>query len=224
MQGDKSKYLMSRGFMEMRQSPTRLVVTVRRFRNPATSQTVTLIPMPNFASPQYFLNQYYNLPSCTEYDRILFEDGYLPLIATDPRSSRAKVLCWVLPFLPQRLIVSNAEKCDGLVQRDPFESRMAYNAALGGADPPVDPRARRAVDRILSYPSGTRVACPWNVYHVMYFTHKLAKVGYVLESSEEAVVVTMTQMLMVLALFGLSTCSIVYFLSTTLQLLFSGLV
>ncbi|KAG5504347.1 hypothetical protein JKF63_04796 [Porcisia hertigi] len=197
----KSAMLMTKGIMDLRTDPPRLICTILRYQHPNTKKEVTLYPVPNIAAPAYFQRVLDGDALLRNFDKILCEDGRLPFQDGSAGAARQKLLRRLLPFFSIRPVVAEGEKFDGIIVRDALESRMAYQMVLDGYDPPVDPRARRAVERIDTYPDNTRVAVPWGVYHMPYFRYRLEKEGYTPLPSEEVVVFGLQQ---VLGLFFIS--------------------
>ncbi|KAG8342392.1 hypothetical protein TRVL_06775 [Trypanosoma vivax] len=208
----KTAMLMTRGIMELRQNPPGLVCTIRRFKHPGTLKEVTLYPVPNIAAPHYLRRVLGGEHLMKNFDRVLCEDGRLPFQAGTPIARRHELLKRLLPFCALRPVVEDGSKFDGTIQRDPVESRMAYQMLLDGADPPIDPRARRGIERIDSYPEGVRTVCPWGVYHVVYMTYKLQRLGFSIESEEVVEVVGLREMSFVGASMGLLAFWTVYLL------------
>ncbi|CAJ1008643.1 hypothetical protein Q4I28_003956 [Leishmania naiffi] len=184
----KSAMLMTKGIMDIRSDPPRLICTILRYQHPSTKKEVTLYPIPNIAAPAYFRRVLDGDVLQCNFDKILCEDGRLPFQAGSMIAARQQMLRRLFPFFSIRPVVEDGEKFDGIIVRDALESRMAYQMVLDGYDPPVDPRARRAVERIDTYPESTRVVVPWGVYHMPYFRYRLEKEGYKALPSEEVVV------------------------------------
>ncbi|KAG5504724.1 hypothetical protein GH5_05350 [Leishmania sp. Ghana 2012 LV757] len=184
----KSAMLMTKGIMDLRNDPPRLICSILRYRHPDTKKEVTLYPIPNIAAPSYFQRVLDGEALQQNFDKILCEDGRLPFQAGSAIAARQHVLRRLLPFFSIRPVVTDGEKFDGIIVRDALESRMAYQMVLDGYDPPVDPRARRAVERIDTYPANTRVVVPWGVYHMPYFRYRLEKEGYKALPPEEVIV------------------------------------
>ncbi|KEG07589.1 hypothetical protein DQ04_09341020 [Trypanosoma grayi] len=206
----KSAMLMTKGIMEMRQNPPGLVCIIRRFKHPETHKEVTLYPIPNIAAPHYFRRVLDGDHLAQKFDTILCEDGRLPFQAGSRLARQQQFLKRVFPFVGLRPVAVDGSKFDGIIQRDPVESRMAYQMVLDGADPPVDPRARRAMERIDTYADSTRTVCPWGVYHVVYMDHKLRQLGYAVESEEVVEVVGYREAALVMAVMGLLTFWMAY--------------
>lgn len=198
----KSAMLMTKGIMDMRVDPPRLICTILRYRHPETKKEVTLYPIPNIAAPAYFQRVLNGDALQNNFDKILCEDGRLPFQAGSASAARQQLLRRLLPFFSIRPVVADGEKFDGIIVRDALESRMAYQMVLDGYDPPVDPRARRAVERIDTYPESTRVVVPWGVYHMPYFRYRLEKEGYKALPSEEVVVFGFHQVMVFFVLSG----------------------
>ncbi|KPA84098.1 putative mitochondrial hypothetical protein [Leptomonas pyrrhocoris] len=194
----KSAMLMTKGIMDVRSDPPRLICTILKYQHPGTKKEVTLYPVPNIAAPSYFQRVLNGEALQKDFDKVLCEDGRLPFQAGTVKAARQRWIQLVFPFFSVRPVVEDGEKFDGIVSRDAVESRMAYQMVLDGYDPPVDPRARRAVERIDSYPDNTRVVVPWGVYHMPYFRYRLEKEGYAPLPSEEVVVFGFQQMLSML--------------------------
>lgn len=123
------------------------------------------------------------------FDTILCEDGQLPFSSDSPRAYWQKLVQICLPFLLSRPVVPRewgSRHYDGLVQRDSVETRMAFEMLREQWQPPVDPRARRGIERILNtYPDGSRVCVPWSPYHIPYFIYRLELEGFELIKKEE---------------------------------------
>ena len=194
----KSAMLMTKGIMEMRNDPPRLICTILKYQHPETKKEVTLYPVPNIAAPSYFHRVMDGAALQKDFDKILCEDGRLPFQAGTAKASRQRLLQRLFPYFSFRPVVEDGETFDGIVSRDALESRMAYQMVLEGYDPPVDPRARRAVERIDTYADNTRIVVPWGVYHMPYFRYRLEKEGYTALPSEEVVVFSFQHMLGVL--------------------------
>lgn len=192
----KSAMLMTKGIMDLRYDPPRLICTLLTFQHPESKKEVTLYPTPNMASPSYFRRVLDADTLTANFDRVLCEDGRLPFQAGTAVAAKQAKLRRLFPFCSLRPVTADGEKFDGIVQRDAMESRMAYQMIQDGADPPVDPRARRGVERILdAYPENTRVVVPWGVYHMPYFRYRLQKEGFVQTNAEEVEVVGLRDML-----------------------------
>jgi hypothetical protein len=213
----KSGTMMSRGAMQMRHNPPSFVATIRTFHNKANQKTVTLYPIPNFASPAYFRRTLISAHTDPKFDTVLCEDGRLPYLAGTTEGRRTEFWRRVFPFIGYRPVVADARKFDGLVQRDAVESRMAYMSLTEGMEPSVDPRSRRALERIETYPQGQRVVMPWNIYHHVYLAERLPQHGYELVNAEEVVVVDTSMIaVMMISLMVLTF----YTIFTFLRLLF----
>lgn len=194
----KSAMLMTKGIMDVRSDPPRLICTILKYQHPETKKEVTLYPVPNIAAPAYFQRVLNGASLQHDFDKILCEDGRLPFQAGTAKATRQQWMQRLFPFFSIRPVVEDGEKFDGIISRDALESRMAYQMVLDGYEPPVDPRARRAVERIATYADGTRVVVPWGVYHMPYFRYRLEKEGYTALPSEEVVVFGFQQMLYIL--------------------------
>ena len=187
--------LMTRGVVQIRQSPSRLVATIRKYRNPTTNTTVTLKPIPTISIPSTFRKLFYDHIEDPATTIVLCEDGRLPFLAGTQPAIVQRFFKTIFPFFAYRPVVRDASKFDGLIGRDAIDSRIAYQSVMALKDTTectVDPRARRAVERILSYPTGSNVVVTFNVYHTVYFWAKLPLHGFVLESSEEVEVARMS--------------------------------
>ncbi|KPI86064.1 hypothetical protein ABL78_4866 [Leptomonas seymouri] len=212
LQRSKSAMLMTKGIMDLRSDPPRLICTIIKYQHPETKKEVTLYPVPNIAAPSYFQRVLRGESLQKDYDRILCEDGRLPFQAGTAKAARQRLLQRLFPFFSLRPVVADGEKFDGIISRDALESRMAYQMVLEGYEPPVDPRARRGVERIDSYPGNTRVVVPWGVYHMPYFRYRLEKEGYTVLSSEEVVVFGFQQMLGMLFMTSVVAFVLAFFL------------
>lgn len=181
-----------RGVMEIQSNPPKIVGTLRTFTHPVTKKSVTLAPLPSFASPSYIRSVYAPYSLTERFDKILCEDGVLPLKAGTPRASAQLIWQRVFPFLSIRPVVSEEiglKHYDGLLIRDRIETRMAFEMLKEQWEPPVDPRARRGVERIATYPDGTKVTVPWNPYHMKGLQHHLERAGFELTTTEEIEVI-----------------------------------
>lgn len=190
MEGVKSRsgMLMTKGVMRIKLEPMpQFVCSVRTFRNDENGKTVTLHPVPNLGAPEYFRGFLDTVYQRTDVDKILCEDARLPYLTGSSEARRVQVFKMLMPFVGYRPIVplDAVEKFDGTVERDPVESRMAYLNVMQELNPPVDPRARRAFERIESYAPNTRIVCPWNIYHLVYLSHRLPTAGYKLVEEKE---------------------------------------
>lgn len=215
----KSAMLMTKGIMDLRSDPPRLVCTVLTLEHPESRKQVTLYPVPNIASPAYFKRVLNADVLCAGYDKILCEDGRLPFQSGTAEGNKQLRMRQAFPFFSLRPVVADGEKFDGALVRDALESRMAYQMVLDGYDPPVDPRARRGVERILDhYADNTKVAVPWGVYHIPYFRYRLQKEGFNVISTEEVVVFGMQQIMAVV--IATTVLSMVFALGVT-SLIFS---
>jgi hypothetical protein len=206
----KSGMLMSKGVMQMKTDPPSFVCNIRVFRQASTGKVVTLHPMPNMAAPMYFTKYLDGNHTNPNFDVVLCEDGRLPYAQGTAEGRKQTLFKKIFPFLCYRPVVPpECTKFDGLIQRDPVESRMAYTSLVQSLSPTVDARARRAVERIESYGNNTRVVVPWNVYHHVYFSEKLPMLGFELVRTEEVAILEMKHiMLMIVTLIMLSfyTC------------------
>lgn len=203
----KSAMLMTKGIMEVRTNPPSLVCRILSFEHPQTKKAVTLIPIPNIAGTAYFRRVLDADNLMNHYDKILCEDGRLPFQAGSAEANKQQFMRRLFPFFSLRPVVSDGEKFDGITQRDAIESRMAYQMVLDGWNPPVDPRARRGIERILdNYEANTKVAVPWGVYHLPYFRYRLLKEGFVESGVEEVTV------------FGVQEIAYIVMLMTALSL------
>lgn len=188
--------LMTRGVMKMKTDPPSFVCSVRTFKHPTTNVTVSLHPIPNIASRSFFNAMAEQVHLDPKFDIILCEDGRLPFVEGSAEARKAQISRTIFPIFSHRPVVpSTCTKFEGLTTRDPAESRMAWMSVTQTMSPGVDPRARRAVERLESYPPGTRAVCPWNIYHNVYFSDKLAELGYELIEDREVVVIDQKQIL-----------------------------
>eukprot|EP00331_Platyophrya_macrostoma_P022205 CAMPEP_0176447042 /NCGR_PEP_ID=MMETSP0127-20121128/24751_1 /TAXON_ID=938130 /ORGANISM="Platyophrya macrostoma, Strain WH" /LENGTH=224 /DNA_ID=CAMNT_0017833323 /DNA_START=29 /DNA_END=706 /DNA_ORIENTATION=- len=216
--GGRSGMLMTKGVMKMKTDPPSFVCSMRVFRHPSSGKTVTLNPIPNIAAPSFFRDVLETNHLKSDVDVILCEDGRVPYVEGSFEAKKLKILKTLIPVFGYRPVVdASCQKYEGLAQRDPVESRMAYTSVTQALEPPVDARARRAVERIETYPPNTHVVLPWNVYHIVYFSHVLPQLGYELVKEEERVVIDMKQILLLMVVLGLISC---WTVMTTLRLLF----
>lgn len=198
---------MMKGVMDLRSDPPRLVCTVYTYLHPETRKEVTLLPLPNVASRNYLQRALNQDVIATRYDKILCEDGRLPLPAGSAAALRQQFWHRILPFVNMRPVVAaddqGRSKYEGITTRDPVESSMAYNMVMEGWEPPVDPRARRAVERIDGYDEATRVMVPWGVYHMPYLHYRLKQEGYTVTHKEELEAISFRS---ILYSFAISLC------------------
>lgn len=215
----RSGMLMTRGVMKMKSNPVSFVCSVRTFRHPTTRVAVTLNPVPNIAARAFFRTMLEELHVNPVHDKILVEDGRLPFVEGTADARKQQMRRIMFPMFSSRPIASTSSSAlfDGLVSRDPVESRMAWMSVTESLTPGVDPRARRAIERIESYPDGTRVVCPWNIYHLVYMSDKLTDLGYELIEDKEVVVITQTQIVgLVVMMFAMAVLMGI----TTMRILF----
>lgn len=192
--GKKSGMLMTKGLMTFRNDPPSLACAIRTYRNSQNGKTVVLHPIPNMAVRTYFDRVLHDVHKSGSFDKILCEDGRLPFVEGTFEANKVKFYRKLLPFFGHRPVApADCELFDGLLHRDPVESRMSHASVVEALTPSVDPRARRGVERIESYPDNVRVAVPWNVYHLVYFSEKLPQLGYELVNTEEVVVIGQRQ-------------------------------
>lgn len=219
MVGKEAKLASSsvmRGFLDIRQDPPRLVSVLKTFRHPETNVQVSLCPLPNFGSPSFIRRVYSPAVLQAQFDKVLCEDGLLPIREPSALASRQRVLQRLFPFASIRLVApeSSASLYDGLVTRDRVETRMAYQMLRDAYDPPVDPRARRGVERLLTYADGCRVCVPWGVYHMHYWQYRLQREGFELVRTEEEVVIGFRAVLyMMFGVFVVSSWVLIQLLS-----------
>lgn len=183
--GWRMSKLLDRGVMALKSKPFGMFAIRKTYRNPLTNTIVILQPIGGIASKKFFDENYYSWWNSPEVDKVLCEDGKLPFLAGTVEAQKIAVRRRLFPAYGFRPVVPDASKFDGIVDRDPLESRISYLSVQRGDPLPVDPRARRAVERLDTYPSGTRVVLPWNAHHMVYLNEKLSRLGYVLEKTEE---------------------------------------
>ena len=178
--------------MMLMQNPPRLVAFCRTYVHPTTGVRVTFHPLSNMGMKGYLEEAYYGVSARADVDKVLVEDGHLPLVPNHPGASKRQFMRKVMPFFPLRpVIAKSAEltKFDGCVNRDPVESKMAFTSLTEASNPPIDPRARRAIERIMTYPNNTSVVVPWNTQHMPYFYQAMPLHGFELQKNEEMIVV-----------------------------------
>lgn len=203
----KTRSQALQSIIQVQQNPFRMVCKVFVFKNPLTNVTIRLHPLPMVASKAYFDKVLHNLPNSKnelKFDKILVEDGYLPFVEGTPEATKTiRGRSW-RPFIYSRPVVpqSALQYYDGLVQRNPIESRICHYSVVSGEKPTVDPRARRALEHADAYSEGTVVVMPWNIYHCVYIKDKLLASGYhqVEELTEE--MLSQTQFFYFLASLG----------------------
>jgi hypothetical protein len=122
------------------------------------------------------------------------------------------------------MIVSNdvdAGKYDqAQANRDRFDSTMAYKTVVEVADPPIDPRGRRAVDHLNTIAEGMvssnvadtphTVVMPWNVYHCYYLNWRLKTEGWEVANTEEVVMIHRQQVAYVMMFMTFSAAVAFY--------------
>lgn len=222
--------LMNAGVLAMRDNPGRIVAIVKKFQHPkAPGLTCVVHPIPTLGRPAFWDSMWYGLHN--RFDRVLVEDGRLPARDGSGNARKTQFLRAVFPMFYHPMTVDtdiNAGKYDmATPSRDPFETHLVYKSVLGGADPPLDPRARRAVehldaiaDRMVADGLGDKahsVVLPWNVYHAVYLYHRLPASDWRVLSEEEVhlidrreiVVVVMTTMFFVAMVFVFTVRAVV---------------
>eukprot|EP00758_Cryptobia_borreli_P012415 Tbor_TRINITY_DN5746_c0_g1::TRINITY_DN5746_c0_g1_i1::g.20051::m.20051 len=190
-----NRVLAEKGIFMIMQSPLRLVAFRRVYLHPVTGVRVILHPNPNIAMKSFFDEMIFNLEKRSDLDKVLVEDGTLPYTLDHPNANRTQIIQKLIPWFAFRNVTNQTAKYDGVVERDPIESRIAYLSATRGNEP-VDPRARRAMDRVMSYPNNTSVVLPWTLYHMPYFFQSLERHGFELQRNEEVVVLDQFNMFM----------------------------
>lgn len=202
------------GFLDIRHDPPRLVATIKTLRHAQRNLEVSLHPVPNIASPSYLREAFSirSLLSKGRFDKILLEDGRLPVKAGSYLGSRQQFLQKCFPFVAMRQVVEESEEdsIDGLLTRDGVETRMAFQMLKEQWDPPVDPRARRGVERIASYPDGSRVCVPWGPYHMKYFLYRLELEGYDVVNSEEVIVMGFQTVMRIVVVITVLSILVIY--------------
>jgi hypothetical protein len=224
------KALMDLGVLKLQRNPGQVLsACLRTYKHPTTGMTVALHPIPNFAQAAYWSRAWYNVDE--QCDRVLSEDGYGPVRAGTYDAYRATALGYLMPFVCQRQVVptdARMAKYEVLSPtRDRLESAMAYESVklATAGEPPVDPRARRAVDRLeamaLESNAPASVVVPWNVFHNAYFFWRLEQQGWTLLSTEDVKIVTQfdAAVMMLVGAFLSAMLSLMLF-RTLVQLLF----
>eukprot|EP00759_Apiculatamorpha_spiralis_P012871 PhF_6_TR19725/c0_g1_i1/m.28791 len=200
--------LVKLGLIQMKKEPRAAVVTYKRvFYNPNTGQTVTLLPIPTVARPEYWQNNYYGLHN--RFDKILYEDGWGP-VPPGGLSAAAKFRKIIFPIAPHTEEVDDPARAKyvGKQSRDIVESSMAFQSVMEQMTPPVDPRARRGVEHLLTIDPREKVVMPWNINHMYYLQYRLKELGFTEYSTEEVIMIyqlegfilTLTAMLFVIGL------------------------
>jgi hypothetical protein len=205
---------MNVGIIAMRQDPHRIVCKLQTYRHPTVPNLrVTVKPIPSVAGPSFWNDHWYD--QHVRYDRVVTEDGQLPVLQSDPKAAWYGLLRRVLVFSGQKLVV-DTEKNLGKYEapqahRDRIESTLAYTNVVNQQDPPVDPRARRAVEHLNTIATSMEssgladkshhVVMPWSVYHVYYLRWRLPKDGWIAETEEEVLMIDRRQVA-ILSLMG----------------------
>ena len=188
-----TKTLISLGIMDMKKDPPRLICHCKTWRNPNNGILVTIAPVPNIASPSYW--QRVLCGNHTRYDKIMCEDGRGPVVEGTAQANRSALMQRLFPWYAPVPVVpaDQLNKYEFNPARDPAESSMAYHSSMHNLQPPVDPRARRGIERIDSLPPNTRVVYPWNLYHMPYLQHSMIKQNYELVQTEDILVMTQAE-------------------------------
>lgn len=203
--------LIQTGLIYMRREGVpAMVMKSIRYVNRDTNTRLTLFMIPNIGSPSYFAQTYHKLHE--RFDTVLCEDGKLPVPESKATAGqRLQAAFW--PIVPGRSIVPDSalSKYDGVVERDLLESRITMDSwKKGDFDPPLDPRASRAVERLVSYAPGMNVAMPWHVHHAPYLTYALPAEGFVEEGRDDHVLVTLMQAVSLVVAFALMSSYMVW--------------
>ena len=202
--------LIDVGILGLKSNPSRLVSNARTYRHPTVAGLhVTIYPIPSIGTSHFWSQSWYGLHS--RYDRVLVEDGHLPQRTGTFPATKSRVLRIAFPMLAHdQTVDSDLEfgKYDTpRIARDRMEGQMAFTSVANRSDPPVDPRARRAVDHLNVIASrmdseslagvNHRVAMPWNVYHVYYLQWRLKQEGWIETAAEEVMLIGKAQVAMI---------------------------
>lgn len=208
-----TKALAELGVMQLMQDPPRLVAFRRIYIHPTTGTRVILHPLPNIAQRSFFQEMKYGLEKRVDIDKVLCEDGHLPVTTDHPRARSIRLAQRFLPFVGTAPITDDVAKFEGLAERDPIESKMAFLSTTQKQTPPLDPRARRGVEHILAYPNNTSVVLPWSAYHMPYLFYALERHGFDLHKNEEVTVVDQRHLTLgVFVVLTVSMWSVYFFL------------
>jgi hypothetical protein len=226
-----TRQLMDAGIIALRTNPHRIVVNIATYRHPTVpGLKVTLQPAPTVAGPSYWSDHWYDLH--TKFDRVLVEDGMMPERKGTTAATWATVLRQVLPFTGHKMVVDsdiNYGKYDQAQSvRDRIESGLAYNSVMTLMKPPVDPRARRAMEHLNSIASSMatsgdlatkthNVAMPWGVFHSYYLRYRFEHDGWAVEKQEEVLMINQRQVAMIMFFMSFTFCFTLY---TALKFMF----
>ena len=203
--------LMNLGVIVFLTGPGRIATYKREFTHPGSGQKITLIPLPTLARPQFWENHLYHLHE--NYGHVVYEDGWHPY-CTGTLPFRSLLAKYFLPILPRCYEINTNELRNyiGSTNRDVVESAMAFRSTESTLDPPVDPRARRGLERIRTLPTNVHAVLPWNVYHQYYLMHKLRELGYVQGRIDEIIIFTQQEVLLLTAVLLLSVLFVPFYL------------
>eukprot|EP00760_Papus_ankaliazontas_P004586 PhM_4_TR11971/c0_g1_i1/m.83899 len=186
--GGSQQAMLRLGVLRLETNPARVVTTRSTFTHPLSGQSVRITPVPTVARPVYWASGWYGLHN--KFDRVLFEDGWQPALQGELSvlQSMKKTL---VPFCAHREQVTPEERQRfiGNTTRDLIESNMAFNSCQEMIEPPIDPRARRAIEQLLTLDPTLSVVMPWGMYHVPYLRHRLKQLGFVEKDAEDAIVI-----------------------------------
>ena len=172
-------------------NPSRVVFYKRTYLHPETKQQVTLQPVPRFARRQFWGEACYGLHR--RFDRVLFEDGNQPCLA--PADPMRLLMQRAFPFAEHREYVSQDEMQQyvGAVEADNADYHVILTSLHQNLDPPVNPKARRGVERLLTVDPKYTVVMPWNVMHMPYLMWKLKDLGFEETTSAQVTLFTNTE-------------------------------
>jgi len=184
--------IMKLGILAFKQNPSCVVTLKRTFAHPVSGQIVTTLPIPTMARPSFWQSSYYGLHH--KYDKVLYEDGWGPVLPGSVPQA-AVLRRYLLPILPhtEEIPAEEMKRFLGANDRDIIESNMAYKSCEEGLSPPVDARARRGVELLMTMDPRERVVMPWNMHHHYYLAWKLRQCGYIEKNIEEIVIITQAE-------------------------------
>ncbi|KNH03859.1 nitroreductase family protein [Perkinsela sp. CCAP 1560/4] len=168
--------ILQMGILAVADNPRRVVAFRRTYFHPKTNQHVTLQPIPQVARPQFWREAYDGLHK--QFDRVLFQDGHQP--ANTPGDPLRLLFRKVFPFILHRqyLCQKDMQAYIGREDADRRETHMALYSTTKELDPPVDPRARKAVELLQTIDPNLHVVMPWGFTHMPYLQWKLKQLGY----------------------------------------------
>mmetsp|Transcript_17713 Transcript_17713/g.27742 ORF Transcript_17713/g.27742 Transcript_17713/m.27742 type:complete len:213 (-) Transcript_17713:19-657(-) len=191
-------YLQRLRILEMRENG-RAVLNRKTYVHRTSGQRVSIQPWPPIARPAFWRE------TCTDlhkkFDRIIFQDGREPM--TRPPNSAQAALRSLFPCFGYAEYVSTIDRPAyiGNPKKNAKETQIAYYSTSQNLSPPVDPRARKAVELLQTLDPAQRVIIPWDMVHMPYFCWKLTELGYVEERSDPTDVAQNSEVVSVICAF-----------------------